>query len=136
MIFDEADTSDLRKVLPKVLGFPKRKKPGPGKLLKPDIAGDNKRSFTRKFINYVLQGMDPKTARDNAWNDMSRKFADKHNDNTLVQILVDTLGLKTTPLTARQWETVAYLFAMVDATERPLWDASATEEDRERARAG
>jgi hypothetical protein len=138
MIFDERDTKDLRKVLPKVLGFPGRargtKKSGPGKLLKPGPPED-KFSFTTKFVNHVMQGDDPETARDNACNDMSPEFADKYDDKALVQILINTMGLVETPLTPNQWKTRVYRWVAEHFVQLTLWDANATEDGRERARA-
>jgi hypothetical protein len=53
--------SDLRKILPEVLAFPKKRR-GPGKPLRPGRDPD-KETFTTKFIEYVMQGDDPKVAR-------------------------------------------------------------------------
>lgn len=124
--------SDLRKILPEVLAFPKKRR-GPGKPLRLGREPD-KESFTTKFVNYVMQGDDPKTARANACNQMSRKFADKYDDQALVKILVDTMGLPATPQNANQWKRTVYRWAAESFAELSLWDASATKEDRERAR--
>ncbi len=132
MMFDKRDASDLRAVLHEVLGFPK-KKPGPGKLLQP-VPNVDKISFTRKFVNYVLQGDDPKTARKEACNrTFSLKVADKVDDKTLVHWLVDTMGLVKIPQDASQWKTVVYKYVALDLAQHARWNADVTEEDRERA---
>jgi hypothetical protein len=131
MIFDKRGTSDLREVLPEVLDFPKKR--GPGKLLQagPD---EDKISFTRKFVNYIMQGRDPKTARKEACNrTFSRKVADKVDDKTLVHWLVDTMGLVKKPQNANQWKTAVYKYVALDLAELAFWNADATETDRERA---
>jgi hypothetical protein len=124
--------SDLRKILPEVLAFPKKRR-GPGKPLRSGPEPD-RFSFTTKFVNYIMQGDDPKSARDNACNDMGCKFADKYDDKALVQILVDTMGLPETPH-ADQWKRIVYLWVAEDFAQLALWDAPMTEEDRARARA-
>jgi hypothetical protein len=132
MIIDKRDASDLRAVLPQVLGFPK-KKPGPGKLLQPG-PDEDKISFTREFVNYILQGDDPKTARKEACNHtFSRKVADKVDDKTLVHWLVDTMGLVKTPQNAKQWKTAVYRYLALDLAQHARWNANATEEDHKRA---
>jgi hypothetical protein len=125
--------SDLRKILPEVLAFPKKRR-GPGKPLRPGREPD-KESFTTKFVNYVMQGDDPKTARANACNDMSPKFADKYDDQALVKILVDTMGLPAKPQNPNQWKRTVCRWAAESFAELSLWDASATKEDRAMARA-
>jgi hypothetical protein len=131
-MMSKQDAPDLRKVLPEILAFPKKGR-GPGKPLGPGPAPDKSR-FTPKFVNYMMQGDDPKTARDSACNEMGRKFADKYDDKALVKILVENMGLPETPH-ANQWKRIAYLWAALACAELTLWDASATEEDRARARA-
>jgi hypothetical protein len=66
---------------------------------------------------------------------MSRKFADKYDDQALVKILVDTMGLPTTPQNPNQWKITVYRWVAEWFVELSLWDASATEEDRASARA-
>jgi hypothetical protein len=127
------DASDLRKVLPGVLGFKKR--PGPGKLLKPYLDLD-KSSFTNKFARYIIQGKDPETARKDACNHtFKRKFADKVDDKTLDRYLVECMGLKKKPKTANQWKTAVYKWVLGHAGLHAFLNADATEEDRERAHA-
>jgi hypothetical protein len=58
-------TSDLRKVLPWVLGFPKKR--GPGNLLDP-VGGPKRVFFTLEFGIRVLRGEDTVTARRDACN--------------------------------------------------------------------
>jgi hypothetical protein len=103
------DASDLRAVLPKVLGFPNKKKPGPGKPLRPGRPGLDldKADFILKFLPYIAQGDDPKTARSNACDGMSPEFGDRHDDRALEKVLLDGLGLQKTP-PAEVWKILAY----------------------------
>jgi hypothetical protein len=105
-MISNGDTSDLRAVLPEVLGFPKKKKPGPGKLLRPG-PGPDKVEFLLKFLTYIARGNDPKTARSNACDDMSPEFGDKHDDRALEKILLDGFGLQKPPA-AEVWKILAY----------------------------
>jgi hypothetical protein len=129
-MISEWDTSDLQAVLPRILGFPK-KGPGPGKPLQPG-PGEDKAAFTRKFLNYILEGKDPKTARADACNEVfSCAFADKVTDKTLVGYLLETLRLQEAPpKNAQEWKAVAYRRAMGDL----FLIANPTEADRERVR--
>ena len=65
---DEAkETDDLREVLPKIFGFPKRR--GPGKLLNPGNNNPNRYLFAMRFKSLLMQkGQEPKQAIANAYN--------------------------------------------------------------------
>jgi hypothetical protein len=133
-MFDTRETSDLQAVLAEVLGFPKRR-PGPGKPLKlgPDL---DKISFTTKFVNYILQGKDSKTAKADACNEtFKRKIADKVDNKTLDNWLIDTMGLPEKPQDDMEWKTAALRYAALDLGQRTFWNAGATDADRDRARA-
>jgi hypothetical protein len=121
-------TSDLRAVLPKVLGFPKKKKSGPGKLLRP--FDPDEVEFTHKFLTYIARGNDPKTARSNACDDMSPEFSDRHDDRALEKILLDGLGLQKPPA-AELWKILAYhsmKSPFYHSMKGPLPNLSATEQ--------
>jgi hypothetical protein len=129
-MLSEWDTSDLQAVLPRILGFPK-KRSGPGKPLLPGPRAD-KLTFTLKFLNHILEGKDPKTAKADACNQtFGRKVADKIDDKTLNRYLLQTLGLQEEP-NAQQWKALACMVARFDVVERLSLKANPTEADRER----
>jgi hypothetical protein len=131
----EADTPDLRKVLAKILGFPKRR-PGPGSYLGSGRRGTDKDTFRRKFLNYILEGKDPKTARTDACNEtFSRQFADKVSDKTLNGYLLERYEDLDEVPDAEEWKTIAALEMVRDKAEHVLMNANATDADREWARA-
>jgi hypothetical protein len=98
-------STDLRKVLPQVLGFPSKR--GPGNLLNPFV--DPKRYlFALEFGRRVLDGQDPVTARRDACNDVFRGTDADADDKTLVRWICNAFGLKKAPKNKKQWEEVAY----------------------------
>jgi hypothetical protein len=133
-MFEAQDTSDLQAVLPRIFGFPK-KRPGPGKPLNPHPSSD-KTTFADKFLSYILEGKDPKTARTDACNDtLSCEFADNVESKTLDRYLLEALGLEEMPDDAQEWETITVMYAAHYKAGCTLLDANATEADREKARA-
>jgi len=93
-------TSDLRKHLPWVLGFPKKR--GPGNLLDPDRA-QQKTWFAFNFAAEIRKGNDPVTARRNACDALDGKAADV-DDKTLRLWLLEEFNLKKAPANTEQWK--------------------------------
>jgi len=124
MIEEHVDTSDLRAVLPKVLEFPsvsnRRKKRGRGKPLNPYGRSD-RFNFAMKFVLLILQGKDSKTARKDACIDtFSLEITEEVEDATLVDWLVDALGLEKKPQNETEWIALARWVA--DA-QSAIWSA-------------
>jgi hypothetical protein len=104
--------SDLRKVLPWILGFPNvlepdQRKRGPGNLLNPD-SEDGKRkdkmSFALKFAIRLENGDDPQKAMVNASAEI---FSEGAEEKTLWNWLLKEFDLKKRPATADEWKTAA-----------------------------
>ena len=107
MELDEAkETDDLREVLPKIFGFPKRR--GPGKLLNP---GDNHKRilFAMKFKSLLFQkGQEPKQAMANAYNAIFDGKNDNVDDRTLQRWLREEFSLSKLPSTTQEWKKILY----------------------------
>lgn len=95
--------SDLRKMLPWVLGFPSKGKRGPGNPLDPDL-GRPHLHFVLQFSAYIYCGVDPTTALHEACNDVFED--DDINDATLQRWVKKHYGLKTWPRTFDEWREV------------------------------
>jgi hypothetical protein len=97
-------TSDLRKVLPWILGF--QMKRGPRNLLRPGY--DSKKiKFVIKFGRLIVQGQDPVTARRDACNAVFDGKDAEVDDKTLVRWVLNAFGLKKVPKNTKQWKEVA-----------------------------
>jgi hypothetical protein len=105
MLSDEArQRSDLRKVLPRVLLFPKKKKRGPGRLLDPDAAPEDRIILTIKFLCKLAENneCEPGEALEEALHDMDVSVGDK-SDKTHWTWLTEELGLTEIPQTSAEW---------------------------------
>jgi len=115
-------TSDLRKVLPWILGFPTKR--GPRHLLRPGY--DPKRlRFVIQFGRLIVQGKDPVTARRDACNAVfDGKDADV-DDKTLVRWVLNAFSLKKAPKSTKQWkEAVRKNLVSIFATRALLRSAT------------
>ena len=93
--------SDLRKVLPWVLGFPKQS--GRGNLLDP-VNSRERIIFGLKFGLLVLAGEDPVTARQNACNFAFNGKEAEADDTTLQRWIREDYFLEKAPKSAEQWK--------------------------------
>jgi hypothetical protein len=105
MLSDKAaQTTDLRKTLPWVLGFPQGR--GPGKLLHPYRSWEQIH-FAIEFAYNVLKGQDPVIARREACNAAFDGKAAGADDKTLTRWLLKSFDLEKAPKNAEQWREVA-----------------------------
>jgi hypothetical protein len=95
--------SDLREVLPRVLLFPKKKR-GPGRLLDPDAALEDRMLLTIKFLCKLKENAEcePEEALQEALHDMDVSVGDK-SDETHWTWLTEELGLTERPKTTAEW---------------------------------
>jgi hypothetical protein len=118
MLSDEVrQCSDLRQILPYVLGFRlAKKKPGPGRLLDPDAASEDRALFTIKFLCKLKENdqCGPSEALKAAQRKMDASVADK-DDKTHWSWLTEELGLTDRPKTKAEW------LAAGDACYKPLY---------------
>jgi hypothetical protein len=100
--------SDLRKILPRVLGFPtKRAKKSWGDKINPRMW-----KFVTEFGVRILYGDDPRAARRNGCNAaFASKVADRLEDKTLMRWLHQAYLLKKEPKDAQQWKEIVLAFA-------------------------
>jgi hypothetical protein len=104
-MLDKAEqTTDLRKILPWVLGFPRGR--GPGKLLHP-YRSEGQVHFAIEFAYRVLKGQDPVIARREACNAALDGKAAEADDKTLKRWLLKSFDLKKAPKNVEQWREVA-----------------------------
>jgi hypothetical protein len=107
MLCDEVRQSpDLRAVLSYVLGFKfVKKSPGPGRLLDPNAAPEDRMTFTIIFLGKLAENheCEPSEALREACNKMDPSFADDKEDNTLWGYLTEELGLAERPKTNEEW---------------------------------
>jgi hypothetical protein len=96
--------SDLREILPRVLLFPKKKKRGPGRLLDPNAAPEDRMLFTIKFLCKLAENdeCEPSEALEEARREMDASVADK-DDKTHWSWLTQELGLTDRPKTKGEW---------------------------------
>jgi hypothetical protein len=94
-------TSDLRMVLPWVLGFPKKR--GPGNLLDP-VGGPERVLFTLEFGYRVLRGQDPVSARRDACNAVFDGKEAEVDDKTLMRWTLEDFNLMKAPRSTEQWQ--------------------------------
>jgi hypothetical protein len=124
MLSDEVrQCSDLRKVLPHVLGFPKRTS-GPGRLLDPnprDPKLEDRADFALKFISKLEQNheCEPTEAFEEAQREMDTSVADM-DDKTLWRWLTEELHLTRKPKTNAEWRAAgrALHIPFVDLIEK------------------
>lgn len=111
MLSDEAEKArDVRKVLPWILGFPK--KHGPGNLLNPDDDPDNRQGFALTFMVKIAQGEKPSDALKNAATEiLGKECVDKADEKTLQRWIRSEIGLQRWPRTAEEWDYVKRRFA-------------------------
>jgi hypothetical protein len=96
-------TRDLRKVLPWILGFPRKR--GPGNPL--DINRDRHKSvFARQFALQLDKGDDPSAARTNACNVIFEGKDANVDDRTLQRWLLEVFDLKKAPSNAEAWKKI------------------------------
>ena len=103
--------SDLRGVLPWVLGFPtKRTK----KCLSDKVSPRTRTwKFVTEFGVRILQDEDPVAARRNACNDAFDGKDTNVDDKTLMRWLLSAFHLKKAPKDARRWKEIVRRFAAV-----------------------
>jgi hypothetical protein len=99
---DAVQASDLRKILPEVLGFPRKR--GPGNLLKPD--GDVGKYFSAAvmFAVEIEKGAEPSAALRTASEYLDKEVADKIDDKTLRGHIRKLFGVKNAPRTNADWQ--------------------------------
>jgi hypothetical protein len=106
MTADSAKKSkDLRKVLPNILGFPK-KKTGPGRLLDPSSVPEDRAIFALKFLCKLNQEREPSQALAEACSEMDTSFADSAEE-TLWGWILEELCLTKKPRTKAEWHAAA-----------------------------
>ena len=116
-------TSDLRKILPWIFGFPTKR--GPGNLLR---SGNSKRlKFIIKFGRLIVQGQDPVTARRDACNAVFDGKNAEVDDKTLLRWVLNYFGLEKAPKNTKQWKEVALRNLVFIFTTRALLRSAATE---------
>ena len=123
-------TSDLRKVLPRIFGFPK-KKHGPGKLLDPFLS-TKQLEFAVQFGILVLNGENPVTARRDAYISVFDDTAADADDKTLMRWLFQNFDLKKAPKDAEQWKEVVYKFLLAFCYDRVMSNPASTSDDAQR----
>jgi hypothetical protein len=91
----EAKKFDLRRALPKVLGFTMKR--GPGNLLRPDA--DNKRymAAAARFMRGIREGKNPRVALHGAFEVLDAETSDGLDDSTLLRHIMRSFGTKTAP---------------------------------------
>jgi hypothetical protein len=131
MLADEAkNTSDLRKIVPWIFGFPKKKKRGPGTLLDPFPAPERVR-FVVQFGSRVLNGENPVTARRNAYNAVFEDKTENYDDKTLMRWLLEHFDLEKAPTNAEEWQKVVYKFLVGYCAYHVLLNPASTSADAE-----
>jgi hypothetical protein len=95
--------SDLRKVLPWVLGFPKQR--GPGNPLDP-VGSPERLLFCLEFGYRVLRSQDPVTARRDACNAVFDSKKAEVDDKTLLRWTLEDFNLEKAPKNTEQWQEV------------------------------
>jgi hypothetical protein len=122
MMSDKAkQATDVRKILPWIFAFPK-KKSGPGKFLDPYYGAVDRRQkvrFACKFAMRLYRGEDPVDARKNAGDEVFEEVLD---DKTLQRYLLREFRLTHWPETTEEWKPVIdrYRIAMKAIHERQL----------------
>jgi hypothetical protein len=76
-----AETSDVRKVLPRIMGFPSKR--GPGNPLKPERKEDQYFDAALCFMGEIAKGSSPSMAVQTAFETLDPKVADKMDHRTL-----------------------------------------------------
>jgi hypothetical protein len=100
---DAVQASDLRKILPEVLGFP-RKKRGPGNLLRPEGDGVEYMVQAMVFAVEIEKGAKPSVALHTASESLGKKVADRIDDKTLLNKIKTFFGLKNATRTNADWK--------------------------------
>jgi hypothetical protein len=110
MLSDKAiQASDLRKILPWILGFPNKR--GPGRPLNP-YRSPLRLVFAIKFGILVLNGENPVTARRSACNFAFDSKAADVDDKTLMRWVLEDFNLKKAPENSEEWQEVAHNFLL------------------------
>jgi hypothetical protein len=126
MLSDEVrQCPDLREILPHdILLFPK-KKSGPGRLLDPDAAPDDRTLFTIKFLCKLEQNREwqPSKAFEETQCEIDVSVGDK-DDKTLWRWLTEELGLPRRPKTNAEWRAAgrARYFPFLNLVEEEYRD--------------
>ena len=100
---DTVGASDLRKILPEVLGFP-RKKRGPGNLLRPEGDGVEYMVQAMVFAVEIEKGAKPSVALHTASQSLGKKVADRIDDKTLLNKIKTFFRLKNATRTNADWK--------------------------------
>jgi hypothetical protein len=90
--------SDLREVLPSILGFPRKR--GPGKLLDPDADPRDTLSFACRFLREIAEGRELSDALKEAAVATNCEATD---DKTLRHWIQENFGLKEWPRDRREF---------------------------------
>ena len=110
MLSEKAEqASDLREILPWVLGFPAKR----AKKRFHDKISLKMWKFATEFGVRILRDEDPVTARHNACNAAFDSKDDDVDDKTLKRWLLQAFLLKKAPKGARQWKEIVLRFAAV-----------------------
>ena len=100
--------SDLRKVLPRIMAFPKKR--GRGNLL--DIGGDEEYSIpAMRFAIEIENGAKPTAALRIAFESLDAKVADKMDEKTLQSHIKKFFGMPNAPRTNAEWRRAIRVWA-------------------------
>jgi hypothetical protein len=94
-------TSDLRAILPRVLGFPKKR--GRGNQLKPPDEHLKHFDPAIAFGMEIANGAKPSDALRTAFDHLNSKSADKMDDKTLLSHIKKFYGVKSAPRNNAEW---------------------------------
>src|ERR1700738_2867756 len=100
---DAVQKSDLRKILPGVLGFPQKKR-GPGHLLRPEGDGVEYMVQAMVFAVEIEKGAKRLVALHTASQSLGKKVADRIDDKTLLNKIKTFFDLKNATRTNADWK--------------------------------
>jgi hypothetical protein len=97
---DAAAASDLRKVLPRIMGFPAKR--GRGHLL--DLGAEDYATSAMKFAIEIERGARPTQALRSAFEALDAEIADRMDDKTLQSHIKNFFGIPKAPRTNIEWK--------------------------------
>ena len=97
---DAAGASDLRKVLPRIMGFPVKR--GRGRLL--DLGAEDYATPAMRFAIEIEKGAKPTAALHTAFEALDAKIADKMDDKTFLSHIKKFFGVPNAPRTNADWK--------------------------------
>jgi hypothetical protein len=99
---DAAKASDLRKVLPQIMGFPRKR--GRGNPLEPDGNEQQYMLAASKFAREIANGAKPTVALRSAFERLDKKMPDRNDDKTLQSHIKKYFGISHAPRTNAEWK--------------------------------